>query len=138
MEAIASELERLHILFAAGSDVLDESALANTASVATKFQALGNAASGNRYDVTLQVVGRADPTGAETDNLALSRRRAIAVRDRLASLGIPATRLTIEATGSNDPLSADSPAERARVNRSASFVIQAQPSRGTTSVERAR
>ena len=138
METIASEVERIHILFAAGSDVLDEAAVAATASVASKFQALVTAASGNRYEVALQVVGRADPTGAETDNLALSRRRAVAVRDRLASLGIPATRLTLEATGSNDPLSAETPAERARLNRSASFVIQAQPSRGTTSVERAR
>jgi outer membrane protein OmpA-like peptidoglycan-associated protein len=95
-------------------------------------------AAADRYDVTLQVVGRADPTGAETDNLSLSRRRATVVRDQLASLGVPAARLAVDASGSNDPLPADSPAERARVNRSASFVIQAQPSRGTRSAERVR
>ena len=55
-----------------------------------------------------------------------------------ASLGVEANRLTIDATGSNDPLPADTPAERARINRSASFSIQAQPSRSANAPERAR
>jgi len=138
MESIASEIERLHALFAAGSDVLDQSALNATVTVAAKFQQLVQAAIDNRYDVTLQVVGRADPTGAENDNLALSRRRAIAVRDRLTANGVATGRITVDAAGSNDPLPADTPAERARVNRSVSFSIHAQPSRSATAAERAR
>jgi hypothetical protein len=138
MESIAADIERAHALFAAGSDALDATALATITTVATKFQQLVQAANGNRYDVSLQIVGRADPTGAESDNLALSRRRATAVRDRLASLGVEANRLRLDATGSNDPLPADTPAERARINRSASFSIQAQPSRSANAPERAR
>ena len=138
MESIAAEIERMHALFGTGSDVLDQTALDATANVAAKFQQLVQAATENRYDLTLQIVGRADPTGAESDNLALSRRRATAVRDRLTSLGVAPGRIAVDATGSNDPLPADSPAERARVNRSASFSIQAQPSRSTTAAERAR
>jgi outer membrane protein OmpA-like peptidoglycan-associated protein len=86
----------------------------------------------------MQIVGRADPTGAETNNLALSRRRATVVRDRLVGLGIPAAQVVADATGSNDPLPADSPAERARLNRSASFVVRAQPAAQVNGAERVR
>ena len=106
--------------------------------VAAQFADLITAAGSSRYDVDLQIVGRADPTGAEADNLALSRRRAVAVRDRLVALGIDSSRLTIDASGSNDPLPADSPAERARLNRSASFVVRAQPASRVDGTERGR
>ena len=136
MEPIAAEIETLRALFATGSDALDQSTLTTLSTIAGKFRQLITAADANRYDVTMQIVGRADPTGAETDNLALSRRRATAVRDRLLSLGVKASRLTIVATGSGDPISAAAPAERARLNRSASFTIRAQPS--PTAAERQR
>ena len=138
METVATEIERTRVLFAAGSDFLDPAALSAITEVATRLVQLGTAARANRYDVTLQIVGRADPTGAETDNLALSRRRATAVRDRFVRLGIPAARLAVDATGSNDPLSAESPAERARLNRSASFVVRVQPAARAVGAEPVR
>ena len=128
MEPIAAEIENLRVLFAAGSDALDQPALSTIATAAGKLRRIATAADANRYDLTMRIVGRADPTGAETDNLALSRRRATAVRDRLLSLGAKASRVAVEATGSGDPIPADTPAERARVNRSVSFTIRAQPS----------
>ena len=138
MEPIAVEIERLRVLFPAGSDALDQPALNTLARVAGKLRAIATAADANRYDLTMRIVGRADPTGAETDNLALSRRRAIAVRDRLLSLGVKASRVTVEATGSGDPIPADAPAERARLNRSVSFTIRAQPSLTGNVAERRR
>ena len=138
MEPIAVEIENLRVLFPAGSDALDQPALNTLARVAGKLRAIATAADANRYDLTMRIVGRADPTGAETDNLALSRRRAIAVRDRLLSLGVKASRLTVEATGSGDPIAADAPAERARLNRSVSFTIRAQPSLTGNVAERQR
>ena len=138
MEPLAAEIERLHALFTAGSDALDQTAASSIATAAARYRDLIQAAGRNRYDLTMRIVGRADPTGAESDNVALSRRRATAVRDRLVSLGVSASRLTIDAVGSNDPLPADTPAERARLNRSASFAIQAQPSRTTNVAERER
>ena len=80
------------------------------------------------YDVALLIVGRTDATGYESKNVSLSRQRALAVRDRLVSLGVAPKQITIDAAGSNDPLPADSPAEQARLNRSVSFVVQARPS----------
>jgi outer membrane protein OmpA-like peptidoglycan-associated protein len=138
METIAGEIERSHAFFAAGSDSLDRLALAATTVIATKLTSLFSSAATNRYDVTLRLVGRADPSGAETNNLALSRRRALSVRNRLVSLGIAAARLSVDAIGSNDPLLADSPAERARLNRSVSFVVRAQPSASANGAERSR
>jgi outer membrane protein OmpA-like peptidoglycan-associated protein len=138
MEPLASAIERRHVLFAPGSDVLDEAALATTVTIASQFADIVSAARTHRFGIALQVVGRADPTGTERDNLALSRRRATAVRDRLIALGVAATQLTVDATGSNDPLPADSPAEHARLNRSASFAVQARPAAPTTGSERER
>ena len=135
---IVGEVESTHVFFAAGSDSLDSAALTATASVAKKIEALIAAAAANRYDVSVGVVGRADPSGAETNNLSLSRRRALAVRERLVSLGIRPARLTSNAVGSNDPLTADSPAEHARLNRSASFVVRAQPAASGSGAERSR
>lgn len=138
MEPLASAIERRHVLFAPGSDVLDEAALATTVTIASQFADIVSAARTHRLGIALQVVGRADPTGTERDNLALSRRRASAVRDRLIALGVAATQLTVHATGSSDPLPADSPAEHARLNRSASFAVQARPAVPTTGSERER
>ena len=138
METPATEIERTHVLFAAGSDFLDPAALSAITEVATRLAQLGAGARTNRYDVTLRIVGRADPSGTESDNLALSRRRATAVRDRLAALGIPAAQLVVDATGSNDPLPAEGEAERARLNRSASFVVRAQPAARAGGAERVR
>ena len=136
MEAIVTAIEAQHVLFTAGSDALDASAIATIKTTAARVQQIIASAATNHYDVTIHVVGRADPSGTETDNLALSRRRAIAVRDRLAALGDAVTPLTIDAVGSNDPLPADSPAERARLNRSTSFVIQARPNAAARGAER--
>ena len=138
METIATGIEAQHVLFSAGSDALDAAATASIATTATRIQQLIAAAASNHYDVTIHVVGRADPSGTETDNLALSRRRATAVRDRLVSVGVAGTRFAVDASGSNDPLPADSPAERARLNRSASFFIQARPNSTATGAERQR
>jgi len=138
MEPIAAEIENLRVLFAAGSDALDQPALSTIATAAGKLRRIATAADANRYDLTMRIVGRADPTGAETDNLALSRRRATAVRDRLLSLGAKASRVAVEATGSGDPIPADTPAQRARVNRSVSFTIRAQPSLTGNVAERRR
>jgi OOP family OmpA-OmpF porin len=138
MEVVATNIEAQHALFAAGSDALDAQALATLATTAAKVQQLLAAAVSNHYDVTLHVVGRADPSGTEPDNLALSRRRATVARDRLVALGVAQTRLVIDAVGSNDPLPTSSPAERARLNRSASFVIQARPIAAATVRERAQ
>jgi OOP family OmpA-OmpF porin len=138
MEGIAADIERVRVLFATGSATLDAQASASVDTLARQLATLTSAATDARYDVRLHVVGRADPTGVESDNLELSRRRATAVRDRLVSAGARAAMIAVDATGSTDPLPANSPGERARLNRSVSFTVQAQPSTRTSGAERVR
>ena len=51
--------------------------------------------------------GFTDPRGSEKSNAALSKRRADSVAGVLASAGIPADRIVIEAHGEHESTSAD-------------------------------
>lgn len=138
MEAIRATIDGPRVLFASGSGVLDARALAAADSLAARFRALAAAARRNGYTIAFEVVGRADPSGTADENMNLSRRRVIAVRDRLVALGVPPAWLTVRASGSTDPLSAASPAEHARLNRSVSFTVQARPGSRVGAEERMR
>ena len=138
MDSARVAIEGERVLFAVGSATLDDAGRAIVTSVADRVKTLTSAAGRNRYNVTLQVVGRTDPSGSANENLALSRRRAIAIRDELATRGIAATMLEPNASGSADPLPATAPADRARINRSVSFVVHARPLTGLRGPERVR
>jgi OOP family OmpA-OmpF porin len=79
------------------------------------------------YRVNLELIGRADTTGTESANQTLSRMRVDAVRARLVSLGLPANGLNATGIGTSRPLPAPDEAERARINRSVSFIVHLQP-----------
>jgi OOP family OmpA-OmpF porin len=138
MDSIRAAIEATRALFAVGSATLDPAAVAAATTAATRFGEFVVTARRYRYDVLLQVVGRADPSGSERENLNLSRRRALTVREYLVSLGIPQGALAADATGSANPLPAASPAEQARLNRSVSFVVQTRPLTGADGAERVR
>ncbi|MDF1503300.1 hypothetical protein PYV61_10120, partial [Roseisolibacter sp. H3M3-2] len=87
---------------------------------------LRRAAAARGFDVALALAGRTDASGGEATNRDLSRRRVDAVRAALAPLGV-ATVDGVEALSSTRPLPAADPAERARLNRSVSFGIEARP-----------
>jgi len=61
---------------------------------------------GRAYD-RLEIVGHADRIGGEAYNLALSRRRAEAVRDYLAGKGVEAKRVRAEAVGETEPVTGE-------------------------------
>ncbi len=130
MDSLRVAIEGVRALFSVGSNALDSTARGEIAAAAERVKALLAAAGRHHYDVTLQVVGRTDPSGSESGNLALSRRRAVAVRDFLASLGVSATLLEPNASGSTNPLPASGPIDRARINRSVTFAVRARPSPG--------
>jgi OOP family OmpA-OmpF porin len=71
----------------------------------------------------LELVGRTDPSGADSTNRALSRSRAEAVLAALVARGVARNAIHLTAAGTTDPLTAAGPAERARINRSVSFVV---------------
>jgi len=66
---------------------------------------------------------RADPTGSDSTNQALSRYRAEAVLGALAARGVPSSAASLRAIGTSRPLPSSDPEERARINRSVSFHV---------------
>ena len=72
---------------------------------------------------TLELAGRADQTGPDSTNQALSRYRAEAVLGALAARGVPRSAASLRAIGTSRPLQSSDPEERARINRSVSFHV---------------
>jgi peptidoglycan-associated lipoprotein len=69
------------------------------------------------------VIGRADDGGNSGAALALSRRRAEAVRDRLVAAGIDAGRIELEAAGDRDPIALCTAALCQAQNRNSEVLI---------------
>lgn len=74
-------------------------------------------------NVILQVTGHADERGSGEYNLALGLRRANAVRDFLAALGIDASRLSTDTMGEDRPLEMGTTEAAYARNRRAEFTI---------------
>ena len=71
-----------------------------------------------------EVQGHTDNTGSAASNLALSKKRAQAVVDKMVSLGISRDRLTAVGKGQDEPI-ADNDTEEGRAkNRRVVFVQQ--------------
>jgi peptidoglycan-associated lipoprotein len=86
-----------------------------------------NAAWLRRWTSTrVTIEGHADSRGTTEYNLALGERRARAVQDYLASLGIAAARLTIVSKGEEEPLCMDEAESCWSRNRRGHFIITAK------------
>ncbi len=72
----------------------------------------------------IAVTGHADRSGADAYNMALSQRRANAVRDALVRAGVPANRITTTARGESQPLVPTADGVREPQNRRAEIVSQ--------------
>lgn len=69
------------------------------------------------HGIRFEVAGHTDSTGNESENLLLSEKRAVAVKQYLVNQGISAAQLSARGYGSSQPLAAnDSPTNRA-INR---------------------
>ncbi len=78
----------------------------------------------NRYeDTNILLEGHTDATGSEDYNLELSRRRAQAVANYLASLGVNPTRFTIMGYGESQPIASNDSEEGRRLNRRVEVAI---------------
>ena len=68
-------------------------------------------------DVKVDIAGHADARGPEGYNMALSERRAAAVRDHLQQKGIDPARMTVSAYGESRPAASNDTAEGQAENR---------------------
>jgi outer membrane protein OmpA-like peptidoglycan-associated protein len=72
---------------------------------------------------SLQVEGYTDSVGSDALNLALSERRANAVRDALVSRGVEGSRITTNGMGKANPVASNDTAEGRQRNRRVEIVI---------------
>ena len=72
---------------------------------------------------TIRIEGHADERGTAEYNLALSSRRATAVRNYLTSLGIPENRVTVVGLGKEQPVCSAATASCWQQNRRGSPLI---------------
>ena len=84
-------------------------------------QAAAAAKGGNR--TSLSVTGHADRSGSDAYNMALSMRRANAVKDALVRQGIPAASMQVVARGESEPLVPTADGVREPQNRRVEIVI---------------
>jgi outer membrane protein OmpA-like peptidoglycan-associated protein len=78
-------------------------------------------------ETVVQIIGHTDATGNDAANLQLSRERANATRDYLASRGVNASRMMTDGRGEREPVASnDTDAGRAR-NRRVEIFVQENP-----------
>jgi outer membrane protein OmpA-like peptidoglycan-associated protein len=109
---LASEL-----LFDANSDVLSEQARTNLTTLAQSLQKYPN--------TNVMIVGHTDSTGSDSQNMAMSERRAAATANYLAAQGVSRTRMRSVGRGATEPAAPnDNEADRQR-NRRVELAIYA-------------
>jgi outer membrane protein OmpA-like peptidoglycan-associated protein len=123
LAAQVSDIEGLRVLFGVGSALLNREARTTTDRVAGAFGRLNREAAETGARASLELVGRTDPTGSDSTNRALSRDRAEMVRALLVQRGASSGAVRVSEAGTVRPLEAADSAERARINRSVSFVV---------------
>jgi len=77
----------------------------------------------DNVNVTMEIAGHTDSNADANYNLALSERRANAVRDYMISKGIFATRLTAKGYGESQPVATNETGDGRQKNRRTDFVI---------------
>lgn len=76
-----------------------------------------------KADYQVQLSGYTDNTGSAATNLALSKKRAEAVKDYLVSKGIDANRIAAEGYGIENPIGDNATAEGRAKNRRVEFLV---------------
>jgi len=95
---------------------LSAQALSTIKQAADAFRSKGNA--------RITATGHADRSGPENYNMALSLRRANAVKDALVQNGVPATAISVVGKGESQPLVPTADGVREPQNRRVEIVIQ--------------
>ena len=95
---------------------LSQQALTTIKQASDQFKATGNA--------RITATGHADRSGPENYNMALSLRRANAVKDALVRDGVPATAISVVGKGESQPLVPTADGVREPQNRRVEIVLQ--------------
>lgn len=120
-------IEEQVVLFPVNSSMITPDQFVRIDNIEGSLDNLQNAA--DKLGIKIHVVlnGRADQTGAETKNAALSAQRAQSVYDALRERGIPADTISAVGLGNAEPIHHGSAAHQLEVNRSVTLKVQSQP-----------
>lgn len=77
-------------------------------------------------NVRLTIVGHTDSTGGDAVNDPLSRERALAVRDYLASRGVSTSRVSVVGRGSHEPVASNETESGRAANRRVEIFLSEQ------------
>jgi OOP family OmpA-OmpF porin len=87
-------------------------------------QVLADAAAQGMDAVNISATGHADTSGSEDYNMALSLRRADAVREALVAGGVPAEAITVAGRGESEPAVPTGDNVREQANRRVEIILQ--------------
>lgn len=118
-----TELENAVVKFPLGNAALSGSEQTALRKLVADIHSLLSAANNLHENVTLEVRGHTDSTGAEASNLNLSQRRADRVAWEFGQLGIPERNLKALGVGTTEPLRHEDTEESRQFNRSVNFQI---------------
>ena len=91
------------------------------ANAQSSLRRLAAAVSGKR---SIRIEAHTDSQGADASNLALSQKRADAVRQALRAAGIPSARLVAVGKGETDPVTDNGSAEGRARNRRVEIIVE--------------
>jgi OOP family OmpA-OmpF porin len=132
LEELRHAIESHRVLFDPGSSAVSEGDDAALRPLAATMRRLSDSVSAAGASLTIDLVGRTDPTGSDATNQSLAQQRVDAVSRRLTGLGVPAAMLNGRSVATLQPLRGQDTGEQARINRSVSFeVVVANGSRAS-------
>ena len=120
------KLEQQMVLFPKNSSVLMSDQSIRIDNIEDSLNKMQETADQLGRKVHFVLNGRADQTGAETKNTALSEQRAQAVYGALLERGIPADMISAVGLSDTQPIRHGSTAYQLEVNRSVTLKVQSQ------------
>jgi OOP family OmpA-OmpF porin len=118
-----SEIENTLVKFPVASATLFPSEEGALQRLAEQAQALLKAADSLHENVTFEILGHTDSTGAEVSNQNLSQRRADRVIQKLSRLGVPERALSARGVGTTEPLRKEDSEANRQYNRCVNFRV---------------
>jgi outer membrane protein OmpA-like peptidoglycan-associated protein/uncharacterized protein YidB (DUF937 family) len=123
--ALNQDLSQHRLNFATGSAVLPESAMPQIQSAADRIKGLP-------AGTMIEIGGHTDNTGNAAANMALSQRRADAVRNALIQDGVSPTMLTAKGFGDTRPIASNDTPDGRLQNRRTEFTVAGATTSTTT------
>jgi outer membrane protein OmpA-like peptidoglycan-associated protein len=123
LEELRRSIESQRVLFDPGSSTVRENDDAALRALVAPMRRLSDSVAVAGASLSIDLIGRTDPTGSDATNQSLAQQRVDAVLRRLTGLGVPTSMLNGRSVATLQPLRGQDTGEQARINRSVSFEV---------------